>query len=38
MKDADLKTHPCLRPYCELPEFDRKKDILFLAIVRALQD
>jgi hypothetical protein len=36
VKDPDAKTHPCIVPYAELPEFQRKKDALFLAIVRAL--
>lgn len=36
VKDADRKEHPCLVEYAELPEFQRKKDELFLAIVRAL--
>ena len=36
VKDPDAKTHPCMLPYSELPEFQRKKDALFLAIVRAL--
>jgi hypothetical protein len=35
-KDPVAKTHPCIRPYDMLPEFQRKKDALFLAIVRAL--
>jgi len=33
VKDAEKKTHPCLVPYEELPEFQRKKDALFCAIV-----
>jgi hypothetical protein len=36
VKDPDAKTHPCMVPYDDLPEFQRKKDALFLAIVRAL--
>ncbi len=36
VKDAVAKTHPCMVPYSQLPEFQRKKDALFLAIVRAL--
>jgi len=36
VKDAVAKTHPCMVPYADLPEFQRKKDALFLAIVRAL--
>ena len=30
------KRHPCMVQYDDLPEFQRKKDALFLAIVRAL--
>jgi len=36
-KDADLKTHPCLVPFDQLPEFQQKKDKLFTAIVDALK-
>jgi hypothetical protein len=36
VKDPVAKTHPCMVPYSQLPEFQRKKDALFLAIVRAL--
>jgi hypothetical protein len=36
MKDSGLKTHPCFVSYDELPEFQRRKDSLFIAIVRAL--
>jgi hypothetical protein len=36
VKDPVAKTHPCMVPYADLPEFQRKKDALFLAIVRAL--
>ncbi len=36
VKDADAKTHPCLVPYDELPDDQRAKDHLFVAIVRAL--
>jgi hypothetical protein len=36
VKDPEAKTHPCMVPYNQLPEFQRKKDALFLAIVRAL--
>jgi len=36
VKDPVKKTHPCLLPYHELPEFEQKKDALFSAIVRAL--
>lgn len=36
-KDGDKKTHPCLVPFQELPEFQQKKDKLFCAIVDALK-
>lgn len=36
VKDAEAKTHPCLMPYEQLPEVQRRKDALFGAIVRAL--
>jgi hypothetical protein len=35
-KDAEKKTHPCLVPFYDLPEFQRAKDVLFGAIVKAL--
>lgn len=35
-KDAEKKTHPCIVPYDELPEFQKTKDHLFLAVVRSL--
>lgn len=37
VKDAEKKTHPCLVPFEELPEFQQKKDKLFSAIVDALK-
>ena len=37
VKDPEAKTHPCIVPYNELPEFQRKKDALFLAIVDSLK-
>jgi len=37
VKDADKKTHPCIVPFEELPEFQQKKDALFCAIVDALK-
>lgn len=37
VKDADEKTHPCIVPFNELPEFQQKKDALFCAIVNALK-
>lgn len=36
IKDPELKTHPCLVSYDELPEEQRVKDQLFLFIVAAL--
>jgi hypothetical protein len=36
VKDEQAKTHPDLVPFDELPEHERQKDRLFLAIVRAL--
>jgi hypothetical protein len=36
-KDSKAKTHPCLVPFDDLPEFQRKKDCLFRAIVKALK-
>jgi hypothetical protein len=36
IKDGAKKTHPCLVPYGQLPESQRKKDHLFRAIVLAL--
>lgn len=38
IKDAEKKTHPCMRPYGELPEEQRKKDSLFHAVVNACRD
>ena len=36
VKDPDKKEHPCFRPYRKLPESQRRKDALFVAVVRAL--
>ena len=36
-KDAEAKTHPCIVPFDELPEFQKKKDTLFCAVVEALK-
>lgn len=36
-KDPIKKTHPCIVPFEKLPEFQRKKDSLFCAIVDALK-
>jgi hypothetical protein len=35
-KDPEAKTHPCMVPYNELPEEQRVKDSLFVAIVHTL--
>ena len=37
IKDVDAKTHPCIVPFEELPEFQKKKDALFCAIVDTLK-
>lgn len=37
VKDAEKKTHPCIVPFNELPEFQQKKDALFCAIVNSLK-
>jgi len=36
VKDPERKEHPCFIPYAELSEDQRRKDVLFLAVVRAL--
>lgn len=36
-KDAEAKTHFCIVPFDQLPEFQQKKDALFCAIVDALK-
>lgn len=36
VKDSEKKEHPCFVPYEQLPESQKIKDSLFLAIVRAL--
>lgn len=36
IKDAENKEHPCMVPYDQLPEAQRKKDELFKHIVEAL--
>jgi hypothetical protein len=35
-KDSEAKTHPCMVPYQELPDYQRDKNRLFVAIVRSL--
>ena len=36
-KNVDKKTHPCLVPFNQMPEFQQKSDKLFCAIVDALK-
>lgn len=36
VKDVNLKTHPCLIPYHELPEMQKSKDKLFLMTVKTM--
>lgn len=38
VKDPDNKEHPCYVPYEELPGDQKRKDLLFLSIVRALTE
>ena len=35
-KDPEKKQHPCMVPYDQLPEHQRVKDYLFLAVVQKL--
>ena len=35
-KDEEAKTHPCMRPYDELPQEQQAKDHLFRAIAHSL--
>lgn len=37
VKDPVKKEHPCLVPYMELPEEQRRKDALFIAVIQALK-
>jgi len=37
VKDPDKREHPCMVPYDELPEEQKKKDALFSSIVNALK-
>jgi hypothetical protein len=37
IRDNEAKRHPCMVPYGDLPEAQRKKDALFQAIVAALK-
>ena len=35
-KDENIKTHPLLIPYNELPKIERQKDVLVASIINAL--
>lgn len=37
-KDPELKTHPCLLPYEALPEEQKTKDALFVAVVNCFKE
>lgn len=37
VKNPEAKQHPCIVPYSELPEAQRLKDSLFVAVVHALK-
>lgn len=37
VKDPVAQTHPCIVPYEELPEFQKKKDQVFQAVVEMLK-
>lgn len=36
VKNPVAKTHPCLRPWRELPRHQQVKDMVFLAVVKAM--
>lgn len=38
VKDVEAKTHPCCRPYAELPPEQKSKDYLVRAVVHALKN
>jgi len=35
VKDSVAKTHPCLVPYADLPPEQKKKDAIYIGVVRA---
>jgi len=37
-KDVDLKLHPCIIPYDDLPVMQKSKDYIFSAVVKTLAD
>lgn len=38
VKDEQKKLHPCMLPYEHLPEFQKRKDLLFRNIVKAFKE
>lgn len=38
VKDPDKREHPCFVPYADLPEEQKRKDHVFVAVVRAMAD
>ncbi len=38
VKNPASKQHPCLVPYAELPQAQREKDYLFIAVARAMAE
>lgn len=38
VKDPEKKTHPCVKPYAELPENQKVKDYLFSGIIKAVRN
>ncbi len=38
VKDPEKKTHPCMKPFADLPLEQQMKDYLFRAIVHAFKD
>ncbi|UTC29848.1 hypothetical protein BAJUN_02180 [Bajunvirus bajun] len=37
-KDPEAKTHPCLVPYAELSDAQRRKDDVYVAVVNAMRN
>jgi hypothetical protein len=37
VKNAEIKEHPCLVPYNELPKEQQTKDSLFIAVVKSFE-
>jgi hypothetical protein len=33
-KDEQAKTHPCIKPWGDLPEEQRRKDVIFLSVAK----